>query len=180
MCERTLSTELAIALSKVFTWSLVGRSVVGVHERTGVAGLTCALPIEFAGHVRCVLASRWAPWTVKSWDTSNAARVSICKLFMWAARWDGHCLIPIRDRGCAVGDQASLIARYSAATVNAIALLSRLLLMRAVRVLVHLLVWWSLSLLRVGFVEVGGRELLVLRKKRRTESCHWGATNSSE
>jgi hypothetical protein len=91
---------------------------------------------------------------------------------MWAARWGRHCLVAVRDRRRAVGDQAPMIARCPAAAAGAVALLARLLVVGVVRVVVHLLVRRSLSLRRVGFVEVRGRKLLILREKRRTESRH--------
>jgi hypothetical protein len=65
-----------------------------------------------------------------------------------------------------------MVARYSAATAGAIALMARLLLVRVVGVVVHLLAWRCLPVLRVGFVEVRRRQLRVLGEKGRAESCH--------
>jgi hypothetical protein len=66
-----------------------------------------------------------------------------------------------------------MIGRYSTATVDAVALLARWLLVRIVRVVVvHLLVRRNLPLLREGFMEVRERKLLILRKNGRTQSSH--------
>jgi hypothetical protein len=49
--ESTFLAELAVSLCEILAGRSLCQRLIGVQERTRLPSLTCALPVELAGHV---------------------------------------------------------------------------------------------------------------------------------